>query len=104
MDEELIVDESFVKKHQKDIIKVIPKTLSELGLYSPEDWKKLSLEQYTIYILAGQIRYLLILVGIVPQVLCDKNILKSPLQKVANKRRKANRSCSELSRGESLHS
>lgn len=83
MDEELIIDESFVKKHQKDIIKVIPKTLSELGLYSPEDWEKLSLEQYTIYILAGQIRYLLILVGIVPQVLCDKNILKSPLQKVA---------------------
>ena len=30
MDEELIIDELFVRKHQKDILEVIPKTNSSL--------------------------------------------------------------------------
>lgn len=83
MDEELIIDESFVKKHQKDIIEAIPKTSSEIGLYSPEDWEKLGLEQTTIYNIANLIKSLFILIGTVPQVLCDKNIFKNPIQKVA---------------------
>lgn len=49
MGEELIIDEAFIKKHKKEIIEAIPKTLSELRLYSPEDWEKLGLEQTTIY-------------------------------------------------------
>ena len=49
MGEELIIDEAFIKKHQKDIIEAISKTLSEQGLYSPEDWEKLGLEQKIIY-------------------------------------------------------
>lgn len=83
MDEELIIDETFVKKHQKDIIEAISKNLSELRLYSPEDWEKLGLEQTTIYNIANLIKSLFILIGTVPQVLCDKNILKTPIQKVA---------------------
>lgn len=83
MDEELIIDEAFVKKHQKDIIEAISKNLSELGLYSPEDCEKLGLEQTTIYNIADLIKFLFILIGSVPQVLCDKNIFKTPIQKVA---------------------
>lgn len=83
MDEELIIDETFVKKHQKDIIEAISKTISEQGLYSPEDWEKLGLEQATIYNVADLIKFLFILIGSVPQVLCDKNIFKTPIQKVA---------------------
>lgn len=83
MGEELIIDEAFIKKHQKDIIEAISKTLSEQGLYSPEDWEKLGLEQKIIYNIADLIKFLFILIGSVPQVLCDKNILKTPIQKVA---------------------
>lgn len=83
MDEELIIDETFVKKHQKDIIEAISKNLSELGLYTPEDWEKLGVEQTTIYNIANLIKSLFILIGTVPQVLCDKNIFKTPIQKVA---------------------
>lgn len=83
MGEELIIDEAFIKKHQKDIIEAIPKTLSELGLYSPEDWEKHGVEQAIIYNIAGQIKFLFILIGSVPQVICDKNIFKAPTQKVA---------------------
>lgn len=83
MGEELIIDEAFIKKHKKEIIEAIPKTLSELRLYSPEDWEKLGLEQTTIYNIADLIKFLFILIGSVPQVLCDKNIFKTPIQKVA---------------------
>ena len=83
MGEELIIDEAFIKKHKKEIIEAIPKTLSELRLYSPEDWEKLGLEQTTIYNIADLIKFLFILIGNVPQVLCDKNIFKTPIQKVA---------------------
>lgn len=83
MDEELMIDELFVRKHQKDILEVIPKTLSELELYSPDDWEKLNSEQYAIYSLAAQIKLLLGLISSVPQVLCDKTLLKTPIQKVA---------------------
>ena len=83
MEEELIIDESFVKKHKKDIIEFISKTLSELGLYSTADWEKLSLEQYAIYESAAQIKMLIYLIASVPQVLCDKILYKVPTQKVA---------------------
>lgn len=83
MGEELIIDEAFIKKHKKEIIEAIPKTLLELRLYSPEDWEKLGLEQTTIYNIADLIKFLFILIGSVPQVLCDKNIFKTPIQKVA---------------------
>lgn len=83
MDEELIIDELFVRKHQKDILEVIPKTLSELELNSPDNWENLNSEQYAIYSLAAQIKLLLGLISSVPQVLCDKTLLKTPIQKVA---------------------
>ena len=83
MDEELIIDELFVRKHQKDILEVIPKTLSELELNSPDNWESLNSEQYAIYSLAAQIKLLLGLISSVPQVLCDKTLLKTPIQKVA---------------------
>lgn len=83
MGEELIIDEAFIKKHQKDIIEAISKTLSEQGLYSPEDWEKLGVEQKIIYNIADLIKFLFILIGSVPQVICDKNIFKAPTQKVA---------------------
>ena len=62
MDEELIIDELFVRKHQKDILEVIPKTLSELELNSPDNWESLNSEQYAIYSLAAQIKLLLELI------------------------------------------
>lgn len=83
MDEELIIDELFVRKHQKDILEVIPKTLSELELNSPDNWESLNSEQYAIYSLEAQIKLLLGLISSVPQVLCDKTLLKTPIQKVA---------------------